>query len=84
MHTVKGQQRRGEGRSRGGSEEPFGKHVHDGNTRYIGLVSTDEEAVFNEFVVLQTDGTSILPVNAGDYPETGEHGCFPAGKRQER
>ena len=51
------------------------------NTRYIGLVSTDEEAVFNEFVVLQTDGTSILPVNAGDYPELfDEQELFPEAK----
>lgn len=48
------------------------------NTRYIGLVSTDEEAVLNEFAVQKTDGTLILPLNASDYPELfDEQEMFP-------
>lgn len=46
--------------------------------RYIGLVSTDDKAVFNEFVVQKTDGTIITPVNASDYPELfDEQDMFP-------
>lgn len=46
--------------------------------RYIGLVSTDDKAVFNEFVVQKTDGTIILPANASDYPELfDEQEMFP-------
>ena len=37
------------------------------NTRYLGLVSLDEEGIFNEFVAVGLDGTPILPENAGDY-----------------
>ncbi len=35
--------------------------------RYVGIVSTSSEAVFNEFVVTKTDGSYILPVNSSDY-----------------
>lgn len=46
--------------------------------RYIGLVSTDDKAVFNEFVVQKTDGTIITPENASDYPELfDEQDMFP-------
>ncbi len=49
--------------------------------RYIGLVSTDDKAVFNEFVVQKTDGTIILPANASDYPELfDEQEMFPEAK----
>lgn len=37
------------------------------NVRYVGLVSTDSEAVFNEMVVTKTDGSYILPVNSDEY-----------------
>ncbi len=37
-------------------------------TRYLGIVSTDDEAVYNEFVFTGPNGT-ILPVNANEYPE---------------
>lgn len=51
------------------------------NVRYVGLVSTDDEAVFNEFVVQRTDGAVILPVNAQDYPELfDEQEMFPEAK----
>ena len=36
--------------------------------RYLGIVATDEEAVFNEFVFTGPDGV-ITPVNAGNYAE---------------
>ncbi|MCR4788867.1 MAG: phospholipid carrier-dependent glycosyltransferase [Lachnospiraceae bacterium] len=36
--------------------------------RYLGLVSTDDKAVFNEFVFTGPDGI-ITPVNTADYPE---------------
>ena len=51
------------------------------NVRYVGLVSTDDEAVFNAFVVQRTDGAVILPVNAQDYPELfDEQEMFPEAK----
>ena len=51
------------------------------NVKYVGLVSTDDEAVFNEFVVQRTDGAVILPVNAQDYPELfDEQEMFPEAK----
>lgn len=46
--------------------------------RYLGLVSTDDEAVFHEFVVKKTDGSIIIPANASDYPELfDEQDMFP-------
>lgn len=46
--------------------------------RYLGLVATDEEAVFLEMVAQKTDGTLILPANADDYPELfDEQDMFP-------
>lgn len=46
--------------------------------RYLGLVATDEEAVFLEMVAQRTDGTLILPANADDYPELfDEQDMFP-------
>lgn len=35
--------------------------------RYLGIVSTDEEAIFNEFVFTGPEGI-ITPVNTSDYP----------------
>lgn len=36
--------------------------------RYLGIVATDEECILNEMVVTGSDGSRILPVNAGEYP----------------
>ena len=35
--------------------------------RYLGIVATDENAVFNEMAFQAPDGSIILPVNAQDY-----------------
>ncbi len=49
------------------------------NVRYIGLVATDSEAVFNEIVVEKLDGSVILPVNSGDYETLfDEQDTYPA------
>lgn len=51
------------------------------NLRYLGIVATDDTAVFNELVVLGPDGSIVLPVNAADYPELfDEQALFPKVK----
>lgn len=48
------------------------------NLRYLGIVATDETAVFNELAVQGPDGSLITPVNASDYPELfDEQDLFP-------
>ena len=39
------------------------------NLRYLGIVATDDDAVFNELVITGPDNTVITPVNASSYPE---------------
>lgn len=49
------------------------------NLRYLGIVATDDTAVFNELVVKAPDGSIIIPSNASDYPELfDEQDTFPA------
>ena len=36
--------------------------------RYLGIVATDDTAVINEMVVTGSDGATLVPVNAADYP----------------
>lgn len=49
--------------------------------RYLGIVSTDEQAVLNELVVKAPDGSLLTPVNTGDYPELfDEQDMFPEVK----
>ena len=36
--------------------------------RYLGLVTTADETIINEMVIVSADGTRIVPRNAGDYP----------------
>ena len=48
------------------------------NLRYLGIVATDDTAVFNELVVQGPDGSVITPNNADDYPELfDEQDMFP-------
>lgn len=48
------------------------------NLRYLGIVATDDTAVFNELVVQGPDGSIITPVNASSYPELfDEQDMFP-------
>ncbi|MGN0376464.1 MAG: phospholipid carrier-dependent glycosyltransferase [Suilimivivens sp.] len=48
------------------------------NLRYLGIVATDDTAVFNELVVQGPDGSVITPVNASSYPELfDEQDMFP-------
>ena len=37
--------------------------------RYLGIVAIDEEAVFNELVIVGQDGAIITPVNTNKYPQ---------------
>lgn len=49
--------------------------------RYLGVVCTDDEAVFQEFVFKKTDGSLLLPVNTYDYPALfDEQALFPDTK----
>lgn len=49
--------------------------------RYLGVVCTDEEAVFQEFVFKKPDGSLLLPVNTADYPALfDEQALFPDTK----
>lgn len=49
--------------------------------RYLGIVATDDTAVINEMVVIGTDGSLIMPVNAADYPALfDEQEMFPESK----
>lgn len=49
--------------------------------RYLGIVCTDEEAVFQEFVFKHPDGSLLLPVNTADYPALfDEQSLFPETK----
>ena len=41
----------------------------DKKLRYLGLVARDQQAIFNELVILDKDGEKVLPVNAARYPE---------------
>lgn len=46
--------------------------------RYLGIVATDEEAVFNELVVKGGDGVILTPVNFSEYPTLfDEQNFFP-------
>lgn len=48
------------------------------NLRYLGIVSTDDTAMFNELVVKAPDGSLVMPVNAAEYPELfDEQDLFP-------
>jgi dolichyl-phosphate-mannose--protein O-mannosyl transferase len=48
------------------------------NLRYLGIVATDDTAVFNELVVQGPDGSIITPVNASSYEALfDEQDCFP-------
>ncbi|MCM1136865.1 MAG: phospholipid carrier-dependent glycosyltransferase [Clostridium sp.] len=49
--------------------------------RYLGIVVTDDEAMINEIVIQQMDGSTILPVNYEDYPALfDEQELFPSVK----
>lgn len=37
--------------------------------RYLGIVCTDEDAVFNELVVINAQGELVTPINTSEYPE---------------
>lgn len=39
------------------------------NLRYLGLVSTDYDSIFNEIVCLGENGAVISPINIEEYPE---------------
>lgn len=39
------------------------------NTRYLGLVSLNDTAVFHEFIFKGSDGSILTPVNTSDYPQ---------------
>lgn len=48
------------------------------NLRYLGIVSTDDTATFNELVVQAPDGSIVMPVNSAEYPELfDEQDLFP-------
>lgn len=50
-------------------------------TRYLGFVSTDDKAVFNEFVAQGPDGSILTPVNSDSYPTLfDEQDMFPEVK----
>ncbi len=36
--------------------------------RYLGIVATDDECILNEMVFQASDGSLLLPANAGEYP----------------
>lgn len=49
------------------------------NLRYLGIVATDDTAVFNELVVQTPDGSILEPVNADSYPTLfDEQDTFPS------
>lgn len=49
--------------------------------RYLGIVATDEEAMINEIVIQQMDGSPLLPVNREEYPALfDEQELFPSVK----
>ena len=49
------------------------------NLRYLGIVATDDTAMFNELVVKAPDGSIIMPVNSAQYPELfDEQDLFPS------
>lgn len=51
------------------------------NLRYLGIVATNDTAVFNEFVLQGPDGTVICPVNYMDYETLfDEQDLFPETK----
>lgn len=48
------------------------------NLRYLGIVATDDTAMFNELVVQGPDGSIISPENSRNYPELfDEQDLFP-------
>lgn len=48
------------------------------NLRYLGLVALENDTVLNELVAVTPEGSVILPVNAGEYPELfDEQEMFP-------
>ncbi len=49
--------------------------------RYLGIVATDDEAMFNELVFQRPDGSLLQPVNSGEYPALfDEQDLFPETK----
>ena len=50
-------------------------------TRHLGIVAMDAEAYLNEMVILDSNGQTIVPVNADKYPELfDEQDLYPIDK----